>query len=150
LEVKLIVQYLPVKPKELQYAMQVSNLEIIYKMVVDSFENKNYTIMVEESGKNIKFRLNDAPMDQSGGAILKGTDRDECKLKFHSIMNRIRALVQLINSDDRAKPYLKSDPAGNTQIIMIDTILIETISTFQIYENVEIDKNLFFKRLESL
>lgn len=143
----MIIQYLPVKPEELQYAMQISNVEMIYKMVLDSFENKNQTILVGESGKNINFSLNDAPMNESGGAVLKGADKDECEFKFHSIINRISALVQLINSDDRAKPYLKLDPSGNTQI-MIDTILIETIATFPIYENVGIDKDTFFKEVK--
>jgi len=36
----MIIQDLPAKPKELQYAIQISNVEMIYKMVLDSFENK--------------------------------------------------------------------------------------------------------------
>lgn len=142
----MIIQYLPVKAKELQYAMQVSNLEIIYKMVVNNFEKLNQTLVVEESGGNSDFRLNATPMNRFRGTIFKRPEKDYCEFKFRSLMNRLSALMRIINSDERAKPYLKSDTVGSTQVV-IHIALIEAMARLPFYENVEIDNNMFFKEV---
>jgi len=140
-----LIQYRPVKAKELQYAIQVNDLEMIYKMVANSFEKQKYTIMVEESGENSDFRLNDISNNRFRGTTFKGPGKDYCEFKFHSIINRLIALMRVINSDERAKPYLKSDSEGSTQIIHI--ALIEVMARFPIYKNGEMDNNMFFKEV---
>lgn len=135
---------LPVEPKELQFAVQLGNAAVNDQMPTDIPETKEIDLLYEESGEFQEFRCKDNPINRFGCAI--ATEFGKNVSKYYSMMNRIGVLMKLM-SDERVKPYLKTDPTDSERT-MINNVLIELLAKFPISDAGELDRDAFFREVK--
>jgi hypothetical protein len=133
---------LPIEPETLEHAIQIGFLAKNNKRSTERYEDrklKQIEKKMREINNNLFFGTTFLNLLY---AIDKEYGQDESK--FLSIMNRFDALINLLRDNDpRMKSYLIKDKS----IIKVDTVVIEIIASIPITPNGEIDKALFFKRL---
>ncbi len=118
---------LPVRPEELQFALQVGNAA-----------GTNQTPMDNPS---------DSPVDRFRAAIAQEFGNDISR--FYSIMNRTAALMRLSSEDERTLQYLTTS-ADNSEGVMINDALIKVMARFPISQEGEFDEDAFFKEVNGL
>jgi hypothetical protein len=138
---------LPVNPEELLFALQIGNAAGMQQMPMENVENRGLSFLDKETGEINEIRLRDNPHNRFGSAIAHEYGNDESK--FYSIMMRIRSLMILLSSDERVKPYLKAHP-DNSEIDMINNVLVEAIADFPISDEGEMDEEAFFIRVQEI
>ena len=142
----MLKRNLPIDPDELMYAFQIGNAAGSQQMPIENVENRGLNIFDEETGDINEIRLSDNPINRFGSAIAQEYGGDESK--FHSIMNRLMALMRIISNKEKVEKYLKPHP--DDEYIMVNNVLVEVMADFPMTGNGEIDEDQFFIKVDKI